>query len=175
MGKVTLITGGARSGKSFFALEYAEGIGEKRIFAATAQAHDAEMVERIHKHKLERGKDWDVLEEPLEISSWLNENASKYDVVLLDCLTLWLTNVMLSETHDLEAEVESLLGSFKNAGCSIVAVSNEVGMGIVPENALAREFRDHAGRLNRLVAELASEVYLVVSGIPVKIKPSGSI
>ncbi len=171
MNNVTLITGGARSGKSDFALEHAAGLGTQRAFIATAQALDAEMRVRIEAHKRERGQDWRTVEEPLALAQWLKSNSDKYDVVLVDCLTLWLSNTMLGD-GDVEADSIELVDAMAAASCDVVAVTNEVGMGIVPGSALGREFRDMAGRLNRLVAGVAHEVYLVVSGIPVRIKPA---
>ncbi len=170
MNRLTLITGGARSGKSDFALEYAAALGTRRAFIATAQALDAEMRVRIEAHKRERGEDWHTVEEPLALAQWLENNSDKYDVVLVDCLTLWLSNTMLGDC-DVEAESLYLVDAMATAPCSVVAVTNEVGMGIVPESSMGREFRDLAGRLNRLVAAEAHEVYLLVSGIPVRIKP----
>ncbi len=170
MNSLTLITGGARSGKSAFALEHAAGLGARRAFIATAQALDDEMRVRIEAHKRERGEDWHTVEEPLALAQWLEDNADKYDVVVVDCLTLWLSNIMLSDC-DVEAESMELADTMAGAPCYVVAVTNEVGMGIVPESSMGREFRDLAGRLNRLVAGEAQEVYLVVSGIPVRIKP----
>lgn len=184
MGTLTLITGGARSGKSAFALEYAAGLGVSRAFLATAQAHDDEMHKRIERHKAERGPDWVSVEEPLEADRWIRENAADYDVILLDCLTLWLSNVMLAEMDAkldgetaMDARTQALVrvlsdSSSHDSSSNIVVVTNEVGMGIVPDNALGRRFRDEAGRLNRLVAREAQEVWLVVSGIPVRIKPA---
>ncbi len=170
MGAITLITGGARSGKSAFALEHAAALGARRAFIATAQALDDEMRARIERHKKERGLDWQCVEEPLEVAGWLEQSAGEFDVVLLDCITLWLSNSML-DGGDVEAASERLVRAMAGAPCLVVAVTNEVGMGIVPDSALGREFRDHAGRLNRLVAEAAEEVYFVVSGIPLCIKP----
>ena len=170
MNRLTLITGGAKSGKSDFALEHAEGLGARRAFIATAQALDAEMRVRIEAHQKERGEDWVTVEEPLAVAQWLADNASKYDVVLVDCLTLWLSNTMFSDC-DAEAESIELTDAMSGAACNVVAVTNEVGMGIVPGSSVGREFRDLAGRLNQLVAREADEVYLVVSGIPVRIKP----
>ena len=170
MGVITLITGGARSGKSAFALEHAAALGARRAFIATAQALDDEMRARIERHKKERGKLWLSVEEPLEVARWLDENAGEFDVVLLDCLTLWLSNTML-DGGDVEAASKRLVCPMAEAPCLVVAVTNEGGMGIVPESALGREYRDHAGMLNQMVAREAGEVYLVVSGIPLCIKP----
>ena len=179
MGNITLVTGGARSGKSDFALAHAESLGKNRAFIATAQALDDEMHARIERHKKERGDSWQSVEEPLRAARWIRDNSGEFDVVLLDCMTLWLSNTMFAteakETKETNSHIASasdeLINAMRECKSKVVVVTNEVGMGIVPESALGREFRDHAGRLNRLVAEAAVEVYLVVSGIPLCIKP----
>ncbi len=171
MGKLTFITGGARSGKSSFALKEASSQAGKRAFVATLEPRDEELRKRVQRHREERGADWNTIEEPLELADLLRRLNSEYGVVLVDCLTLWLSNVMHSE-RDLNKEVDELITSIVDVKRSVrlFVVSNEVGMGIVPENALARTFRDHAGTLNQRVAGAADEVYLMASGIPVKIK-----
>lgn len=167
--KNTFVIGGARSGKSSFALKEALKIKGLKAYIATAQALDDEMKERVQKHKLERGSEWDTFEEPLNIISLLKEIHEKYDVVLIDCLTLWLSNLMLS-SKDVTGEIKALADLLPTVHCRVFTVSNEVGMGIVPDNALARQFRDLAGTLNQKIADIADEVYLVTAGIPVKIK-----
>jgi len=170
--KITFVIGGARSGKSSFALKCASDASDlsgKKAFIATAQAHDAEMNERIERHKLERGVVWDTFEEPLYPGRTLGEIRDAYDVIVVDCLTLWLSNIMLADKQ-IENEIETFCSSLLNVNCSLFIVSNEVGMGIVPENDLARRFRDMAGRLNQKTAAIADEVYLVVAGIPLRIK-----
>jgi len=173
-GKVILILGGARSGKSSFALKTAserlspEGKGKKALIA-TLNPLDRETKERVRRHKKERDKGWKTFEEGLEIAPLIRELKKDYDLILVDCLTLWLSNLMLGN-KDVEKETEKLVRSFKRGGSDVILVSNEVGMGIVPESPLGRSFRDSAGKLNQMVAALADEVYLVTAGIPLKIK-----
>lgn len=167
--RIVFITGGARSGKSRFALNYASKFSGKRAYIATAQALDEEMKERIERHKIERGGEWETIEEPLRISEVIEGIGDGYGVIVLDCLTLWLSNVILSGL-DLEKEISSFCHSLSTVRSPLFIVSNEVGMGIVPEKELTRRFRDLSGILNQKVAEIADEVYLVVSGIPLKIK-----
>jgi adenosyl cobinamide kinase/adenosyl cobinamide phosphate guanylyltransferase len=171
MGRLTFITGGARSGKSSFALERASLLEGQKAFLATAQALDAEMLERIKRHRQERGPGWDTIEEPLNVAGALNGMNKKYDVVCIDCLTLWLSNLMHSG-QDVQQGIDALLDALRGArdAMEVFVVSNEVGMGIVPENEMARAFRDMAGGLNRRVAGDADEVHLVVSGIGLRIK-----
>ncbi len=174
MSFLIFITGGARSGKSKLALKLAERTGGKVAFIATAQAGDDEMAERILIHKKSRPKEWTTIEEPIDIPSAISKVAD-HDVAIIDCLTLLLSNLMLEdngldETDGILDEMEDLVkasGSFEG---TVIIVSNEVGMGIVPENELARKFRDLAGRANQIMANAADEVYLCVSGIPVKLK-----
>jgi adenosylcobinamide kinase/adenosylcobinamide-phosphate guanylyltransferase len=167
--KIVFVLGGARSGKSSFALEKASSHQGRKAFIATAQALDAGMEERIAKHKKERGGDWTTLEEPMNIAPLIGKAVEEYAAVLVDCLTLWLSNLML-DGRNVEQEVEVFVSSLEACGKEIYLVSNEVGLGIVPDNELARKFRDLAGGLNRRVAALADEVYLIVAGIPLKIK-----
>jgi len=145
------------------------GNRRRRAFIATLRPLDEEMKKRAEEHRRERGPEWDVFEEPLDIARLIAGLDGTYDAVVLDCLTLWLSNVMHSERDPL-GEVDSFIAAIKKTEAALYIVSNEVGMGIVPENSVAREFRDLAGRLNQAVAEAAAEVYLTVSGIPVKIK-----
>lgn len=166
---ITLITGGAKSGKTSHALSLAEAAGKRRLYLATAQGLDDEMRERIARHKDERAQGWDTIEEPLEISLVLSELDSKYDSVLLDCMTLWITNLMCA-SEDIGAKVSALLGALAEVKAEVIVVTNEVGLGIVPSNKMAREFRDHAGAANKAVAALADKVIMTVSGIPVQIK-----
>ncbi len=185
--KIIFVTGGARSGKSSFALNEASRTKGQKAYIATAEALDEEMNLRIEKHKRDRGNDWDTYEEPLNISDLLSKLDNRYGAVVLDCLTLWLSNILLrtqntdDRTQTTKKNIKNFikgLNQFKKSSvcvpgsefCVLYIVSNEVGMGIVPDNELAREFRDFAGYLNQKVAELADEVYLVTSGIPLKIK-----
>jgi adenosylcobinamide kinase/adenosylcobinamide-phosphate guanylyltransferase len=169
MGKIIFITGGARSGKSSFALERAATHEGKKAYVATAQALDDEMKERIERHKKERGSEWDTFEEPTGVAQTLLPLGRVYDVIVIDCLTIWLSNVMLSE-GEVGGEVEGLINALREVKANVFVVSNEVGMGIVPDNETARRFRDVAGLLNQKVADAADEAYLVVSGMPVRIK-----
>ncbi len=170
-GKIIFIIGGARSGKSSFALKEAYRTKGKKAYVATGEAHDEEMKERIEKHKEQRGKDWDTFEEPLRITDVIREATGDYKVVVIDCLTLWLSNMMHSNLNT-DSEVENLISSLRSRhrASRIYIVSNEVGMGIVPDNELARRFRDLAGILNRKIAEVSDEVYLITAGIALKIK-----
>lgn len=171
MGRLVFITSGARSGKSSFALRKASLKGARRLFAATLEPQDEEMKKRVALHRAQRGEGWETREVPLEIAGLLGEVSGQYDVVVVDCLTLWLSNVVHSQ-RSADEEIDRLVGSMAEAKSSmhVYVVSNEVGMGIVPENELARSFRDLAGVLNQKVAEVADEVYLMAAGIPVKIK-----
>jgi adenosylcobinamide kinase/adenosylcobinamide-phosphate guanylyltransferase len=180
---ITFIIGGARSGKSRFALQLAnnyipskEGVhggdaisSMRKAYIATAQAMDDEMKERIVKHKEERSGEWATFEEPLNISTLIADINKSYDVILVDCLTLWLSNLLLNNKN-VEKEIELFISSLSIINSSLFAVSNEVGLGIVPDNALSRKFRDLSGYLNQAVAAVANEVYLVTAGIPLKIK-----
>jgi adenosylcobinamide kinase/adenosylcobinamide-phosphate guanylyltransferase len=177
--KVIFITGGARSGKSAFALNEASKVSGQKAYIATAEPLDEEMSGRIKKHREERGSEWETLEEPVAMPALIRRVSGRYNVLLVDCLTLWLSNIFGSRPDNAQPLVEEeisnfvhVLSDFKDspAHSSLYVVSNEVGMGIVPENRLARFFRDMAGRLNQEVAGVADEVYLVVSGIPLKVK-----
>jgi len=170
MGEIIFITGGARSGKTAFALGRAMEHTSPRLYVATAEALDAEMHERIEAHKMERREmGFDTLEEPLDIAGLLNGTGPRYGAVLLDCLTLWLSNLM-AKGLDPDREGHRLIDAVKGLGLPVYVVTNEVGLGIVPDNELARVFRDNAGRLNAMVAAEAREAWLMVSGLPVKIK-----
>lgn len=171
--RIIFIIGGARSGKSSFALNEASKIKGQKAYIATAEALDNEMKKRIEKHKEDRGDEWDTYEEPVKIIDVLADIKNKYSVVVLDCLTVWLSNIMqnrLNIENKISAFVKSLEDSSPHSPCHVFIVSNEVGIGIVPENKMAREFRDLAGFLNQKVAGIADEVYLLTAGIPIKIK-----
>ncbi len=174
--KIIFITGGARSGKSSFAIREASLIPGRKVFIATAQATDDEMVERIERHQRDRDPVWETLEEPLQVSKAIEEMSERYDVLILDCLTIWLSNVMWSGA-DIDLEIENLIRSLErfsgSSSSQLFIVSNEVGMGIVPANEMARKFRDLAGILNQKIAKVSSEVYWTVAGIPVRIKGEG--
>ncbi|MCX8030148.1 MAG: bifunctional adenosylcobinamide kinase/adenosylcobinamide-phosphate guanylyltransferase [Thermodesulfovibrionales bacterium] len=174
--KIIFIIGGAKSGKSSIALKHASSHLGKKAYIATAEPLDSEMFERIQIHKKQRDSGWEVFEEPLLISNTVNSVKGKYASIILDCLTLWISNLLTKQDDRgfVEQEMQNFINAinnFKNGyGCQLVIVSNEVGMGIVPDNSLARLFRDIAGSINQQVAEVADEVYLAVSGIPLKIK-----
>ncbi len=165
----TLILGGARSGKTSRALALAESAGKKRCYIATAQALDAEMSARIATHQAQRGDGWRTLEAPLDLADAITDAASDSDIVLIDCLTLWLSNLMHHE-RNITDETTGLIAALNASSTPIIVVSNEVGMSIVPENRLAREFRDAQGRLNQHVAAAANVVELVAAGLPLRLK-----
>jgi adenosylcobinamide kinase / adenosylcobinamide-phosphate guanylyltransferase len=170
--KLFFITGGARSGKSTFAEKLALDRTGNRAYIATAQALDAEMSARIEQHRIKRGNSWDTFEEPLAVAELLRKLTNRYQIVLLDCLTLWLSNVMAHTDGDgaVATRSDELVSAAKDFGGVCIVVSNEVGLGIVPDNPLARKYRDFAGILNQKVAQAADEVYFTASGIPMKIK-----
>jgi len=168
MGKTILITGGARSGKSGIAETMALSLGRPAIYIATAEARDAEMMERIAAHQARRGDEWATHAEPVDLIGALVATDGR-GPRLVDCLTLWLTNLMLAEA-DWQAAARALVATLPAQRTPVVIVTNEVGMGIVPDNALARAFRDAAGLLNQWVAAAADEVFLAVSGLPMKVK-----
>ena len=164
---IELVIGGARSGKSAHAERQALDSGLRVIYLATAQAFDAEMAERIAHHRARRPAGWRSVEEPLALAAALAREAAPEACVLVDCLTLWLSNVLLAER---QGEIGRLLAVLPTLPGRIVLVSNEVGWSIVPENALARRFRDEQGRLNQRVAALAGRVTLVAAGLPLVLK-----
>jgi adenosylcobinamide kinase/adenosylcobinamide-phosphate guanylyltransferase len=167
-----LIIGGARSGKSAQAQALAEAEATRRggapVMIATAEALDDEMAERIARHRAERGPAWRTFEAPLDVAAALR-GLGPQDCAVVDCLTLWLSNLMFAE-RDLEAETAAMLAAAAAAACEVILVTNEVGMSIVPENALARRFRDEAGRMNRRAAERADEVTVMFAGLPLRLK-----
>ena len=174
-GDSTLVLGGARSGKSAFAEALVARSGLTPVYLATSDpadaAHDPEMTERIAHHRARRGDAWETVEEPLAIASAIAARTAD-DAVLVDCLTLWLSNLMHAE-RDLPAETDGLVRSLDRTSATVVLVTNEVGQGIVPENALARRFRDEAGRLNQRIAEAVPNVVLVAAGLPPPLKRDG--
>jgi adenosylcobinamide kinase/adenosylcobinamide-phosphate guanylyltransferase len=172
MHKLILVGGGARSGKSSFALAYARGLGARRIFVATAEAGDAEMRERISRHREERGPDFATREEPLALPLLLAE-LHDADVVVVDCLTLWLSNLLMQRQSaaDVESQVDELMAALAKRRHHVILVSNEVGLGVVPESALGRIFRDVAGRAHQLIAAQADEVYLAAMGMVIRLRP----
>lgn len=165
---LTLVLGGARAGKSAFA----EGLArawKRRVYVATAVVTDDEMAERIASHRARRGADWRTVEEPVELAAAVRRESAPGTCLLVDCLTVWLGNLM-HHGRDVDAACEALLTSLAAGVGPVVLVANEVGLGIVPDNAMARGFRDHAGRLNQAVARLAGRVYFVSAGIPLTLK-----
>lgn len=163
-----MILGGARSGKSALAERLADSGGKPRVYIATAQAFDDEMRDRIAQHKQRRTGLWRTVEAPLDAAAAL-ARATPDEIVLLDCATLWLSNHLLAE-NDLAAESDHLLAALAACPAAVVVVSNEVGFGIVPDNALARRFRDEQGRLNQRLAAAADLVVLVAAGLPLVLK-----
>jgi len=184
--KITFVIGGARSGKSSFVLNEVSDMKGSKAYIATAEALDDEMKYRIQQHKDDRGQGWSNYEEPVNVAELISKIKDKYEIIVLDCLTLWLSNVMIrtknteQRTQTTEKHINELIEtcnklknsvcSLKSGFCNLYIVSNDVGMGIVPENPLAREFRDLTGFLNQKVAEVADEVYMVTAGIPIRIK-----
>ena len=171
-----LVIGGARSGKSRFAETLARRSGPDRVYIATATPFDDEMRERIAIHRADRARDgWRTVEEPLELAQALRHEAAPGRIVLVDCLTLWLTNVMLGEAteparRDAAVACSHLAAMVPDLAGPVVFVSNEVGWGIVPDNKLARDFRDAQGRLNQAMAEACDRVVLVAAGLPLTLK-----
>jgi adenosylcobinamide kinase/adenosylcobinamide-phosphate guanylyltransferase len=166
----TLVLGGARSGKSGYAEGLARESGLSRVYVATAQAFDDEMRLRIARHREDRANDgWVTIEEPTDLSAVIAGRAGPGTVILVDCLTLWLSNLMLGE-HEIEHAQKTLLEALNAAAGPVILVSNEVGLGIVPETSLGREFRDAQGRLNQAVAALVPRVVFVAAGLPLMLK-----
>ena len=163
------ILGGARSGKSRRALQLAKQAAEARVFVATAEAFDAEMAERIAQHQTERGMGWVTIDAPLELTSALAGANQHGDVCVVDCLTLWLSNLMHHD-RDVDAETASLCETIAAREIPLILVSNEVGLGLVPETPLARAFRDAQGRLNQAVAQVCDRVEFVAAGLPLTLK-----
>lgn len=180
----TLVTGGARSGKSAHAEALATASGKQVIYIATARAGDAEMADRIAHHRQRRDAAWKTLEEPIALGAAIAQWSSPDTVILVDCLTVWLSNLLFSERHDypeigpivppetFTIERQSLLDAIASASASgdVILVSNEVGMGVVPQGAISRWFVDEAGRLNQAVAALCNRAVFVVAGLPVMLK-----
>jgi len=167
--RIALVLGGARSGKSRFAETLAMSAGGKAIYLATAEQRDAEMAARIAAHRARRGAAWTTVEEPVELVNRLLELSDGAAPVLVDCLTLWLAN-LLEGRRDIGFEIERLLAVLPQMKAPVVLVANEVGLGIVPDNALARSFRDQAGRLNQAVAASADRVVFMAAGLPLALK-----
>jgi adenosylcobinamide kinase/adenosylcobinamide-phosphate guanylyltransferase len=170
--RLIFVTGGCRSGKSQFALDYANRRFQKKLYLATCEALDEEMVRRIEHHQLRRGSDWQTVEEPIEIAEAIKQHENDVEVILLDCLTLWLSNLLMRKKDDREImnELSRLVDTVSQGQTSFVFVSNEVGMGLVPTEPLGRRFRDLSGMTNQKIAEVAQMVVFMVSGIPIFLK-----
>ncbi|MEM7652607.1 MAG: bifunctional adenosylcobinamide kinase/adenosylcobinamide-phosphate guanylyltransferase [Pseudomonadota bacterium] len=177
-GALSLILGGARSGKSRYGETLvqkgaSQAVDTKPTLIATAQAWDQEMADRIARHKADRGVGWHSIEEPLDLLSALKSADQPGAHVLVDCLTLWLTNLMCvppDSLIDIDSKIAELAAWRPQAAAHVVFVSNEIGLGIVPDNAMARAFRDHAGRLHQSLAASADHVVLMVAGLPMAVK-----
>jgi len=170
MRKRVLILGGARSGKSTFALREASLVKGKKAFIATAEALDDEMKVRIENHRKERGKGWHTFEEPVEVPSLIRKIASGHGIILIDCLTLWVSNIMMRGLPFKQHADEFIRAMSYEAPDLLYIVSNEVGLGLVPETPLGREYRDNIGHLNAKAARASTDVYFLAAGIPMKIK-----
>ncbi|MCZ4280734.1 bifunctional adenosylcobinamide kinase/adenosylcobinamide-phosphate guanylyltransferase [Kiloniella laminariae] len=167
----SLVLGGARSGKSSFAEQLVEAQPGDCLYVATAQPWDAEMGERIGEHRLRRGERWQTFEEPLELVARLRGICRPDAVVLVDCLTLWVTNLMMAG-RDPDVEGAQLVAALPELAGPVVLVSNEVGLGIVPMDKMSRDFRDYAGRLHQGIAAVVPSVTFMVSGLPMQVKPA---
>ena len=167
--RLTLVLGGARSGKSRYAESLVTALPAPWIYVATAEARDAEMTERIAAHQARRGAGWRTLETPRDVVGALTAHGTT--PLLVDCLTLWLANALLASA-DADAEIERLEAALEQASAPLVLVANEVGFGIVPDNPLGRRFRDLQGLLNQRIAARADRVVLVIAGLPLTIKGS---
>ena len=172
MGKLIFITGGARSGKSGFALKLAEKRGRNAAYIATGEPKDSEMKRRISAHRKSKPKEWITCEEPLDPASKLLKLDKKTGVAIIDCITLLVSNLVLAGIPEPKIiyQAEKIAENAGKSGFDVIVVSNELGSGVVPENKLARDFRDTAGRVNQLLAKASDKAYLMVSGLPVKLK-----
>lgn len=172
-GKITLLLGGARSGKSSLGESLAAKTGLEKVYIATSEARDDEMQARIDRHIKDRAGDgWTTVEEPLALAEIIAQHARPDRVLFVDCLTLWLGNVM-EQDWALDQAFDALCHSLQQTDGPVILISNEVGQGIVPMNALARRFRDEAGRLHQQIAAMADDVALVVAGLPLALKRAG--
>lgn len=177
MSKKILITGGCRSGKSRHALTLAREIFGDKLYVATAEALDSEMSTRIAKHRQERGQGWETHEEPKDVIKVFRQLENRSGILIVDCLTLWLSNLLIAENQPeyILKEADRLMDQSERMKCQLIFVTNEVGAGIVPDNKLARDYRDIVGAVNQIVAQRCDEVVHMVSGIPVKIKTGPAI
>jgi adenosylcobinamide kinase / adenosylcobinamide-phosphate guanylyltransferase len=168
--KSIFVVGGCRSGKSRHAQELAEKITDiHRVFIATCVPYDEEMKDRVRRHRQDRGLTWTTVDAPVELADAILKQSQNARVILADCLTLWMSNLLM-ESENLESRVEELTKAIHQAQCPVIVVSNEVGTGIVPENALARQYRDAVGFANQKVAACVDKVIWMVAGIPILIK-----
>ncbi len=172
-----LILGGARSGKSSYALTLAKDIikphktpSKKALFLATASPKDKEMQKRIEAHKRERGELFHTIEEEFYLANCLRNRAGSFDVIVIDCITMWITNLFLNKEKELENEIKDLEKLLNELTTPTIMISNEIGLGIVPENKMARKFRDILGKVNQRLARLSTSVIFMAAGIPLKIK-----
>jgi len=173
MGKrIIFITGGCRSGKSRFALDYANQHFSTKLYLATCEALDEEMAQRIAHHKKTRSPEWQTIEEPVEVVDKIRQYSDKTDVILLDCITLWLSNLLMRQMDDTEIlkEISGLIDTIQEKQTSFIFVSNEVGLGIVPADPLSRRFRDLSGIANQRIAEAVDTAIFMASGIPIFLK-----
>lgn len=186
MKKNILLLGGARSGKSRLAQEMAQRMSARVLYVATATAGDADMLQRIIRHRRERPASWQTLEATCNLGQAISDCFSGCDVVLIDCITLLVNNIFcrhdekqfgeIDETildNEVQQEITELINCIKHTSASFIIVSNETGLGLVPENRMGRLYRDCLGRANQRLAQIADEVYFLIAGIPVRIKPTG--
>ncbi len=169
LNRTTLILGGARSGKSTYSEKLVLSTNLCPVYIATAQAHDDEMRARITEHQNRRGANWSLIEEPLALCEALTNHATPENAILVDCLTLWLSNLMMAGKN-IDDEINSLASLIPDLAGPVVFVSNEVGMGLVPETTIGRAFRDHQGRLNQRIAQVADSVSFIAAGYPLHLK-----
>ena len=167
--EITFVLGGVRSGKSQFAEELVVKSGLKPVYIATGRASDDEMLDRIELHQSRRGEDWQTLEEPLALVDALQQASNPGRMVLVDCITLWITNLMMAEAN-INHECNGLIRFLEEASVPIVIVSNETGMGVMPMNKMAREFNDIAGEVHQKIASVSDVAYLVAAGLPLRLK-----
>ena len=170
-GRIVLVLGGASSGKSELALQLGGSRGP-RAFVATGQGLDDEMAGRIARHQATRSPEWHTIEEPFDVEAWFSKEGAEYQTIILDCVTLWLSNLVgigLVESV-IFARVAAMLDAMRGTGATVIIVSNELGSGLVPAEPSVRAFRDLSGRVNQCLAAGADEVYLAVSGLPLRLK-----
>jgi len=188
MKKTILLLGGARSGKSRLAQEMAKGISARVLYVATATAGDADMQQRISRHRKERPASWQTLEATCNLGQSISGSSKNCDVVLIDCITLLVNNIFCRHEekqfadideaildNEVQQEITDLIDCIKRTAVSFIIVSNETGLGLVPENRMGRLYRDCLGRANQRLAQIADEVYFLIAGIPVRIKPTGDL